>query len=282
VHFSVLGFGVTKSFSATFGDSAAALPTDLVDVGAAVRAALADPRNFTATLTTSEHGLVSLRTPVTSGVALGHPAASLKINQCVVPLGLTIQKFGAGAPQGDTQFNITAVKADDTAQTTTPVTDEFAPAQFLNLSNDDELASPSFEAFNAGVSLADGALTFGRATSAGAALTREIDFETWLVDTSGGPMRTDTGITIPPNRLTGILSVFADSGVLRYAGPSQPVVRAATLDYVVATADQIAASGVGAATGQTYAQARAALADAITINPGQRGTLQVVARYEVS
>jgi hypothetical protein len=81
VHFSVLGFGVTKSFSATFGDSAAALPTDLVDVGAAVRAALADLRNFIATLTTSEHGLVSLRTPVTSGVALGHPAASLKINQ---------------------------------------------------------------------------------------------------------------------------------------------------------------------------------------------------------
>ncbi len=283
VHFSVLGFGVTKSFSATFGDSADPLPTDLIDVGAAVRAALGDPRNCFATLTTNRNGLVSLRTPVTTGVALGHPAASLKVSQKVVPLGLTIQKFGAGAPQGDTQFNITAVAVDGATQTqpATPVTDEFAPAQFLNLSDDDELASPSFEAFTAGVSLADGRLTFGQATSTGSAITREIDYETFLVDTAGGPMRTDTGITIPPNRVWGILTGLADSGRLRYAGPSQSVVRAATLSYVVATTDQVAASGVGAATGQTYAQARAALANAMTLNPGQRGTLQVVAQYEV-
>ena len=41
------------------------------------------------------------------------------------------------------------------------------------------------------------------------------------------------------------------------------MITAATLDYVVATTDQIAASGVGVATGQTYAQARAALTGAI-------------------
>ncbi len=41
-------------------------------------------------------------------------------------------------------------------QTTTDLMDEFAPAQFLNLSDDDELASPSFEAFAAGVALGDG------------------------------------------------------------------------------------------------------------------------------
>jgi hypothetical protein len=58
-------------------------------------------------------------------------------------------------------------------------------------------------------------------------------------------------------------------------------VHAATLAYVVATTDQIAVSSVGAAAGQTYAQARAALANAVIMNPDQRKMLQVVAHYEV-
>lgn len=275
VHFSVLGFGVTKSFSTTFGDQAPALPTNLIDVGAAVRAALSDPRNYSATLTTNENGLVTLRTPTVSGVALGHPGATLKINQKICPFGLTIQKFGASAPAGDSRFTITAVTADGAAQTTTPVTDEFAPAQFLNLSDDDELAAPSFEAFDSGVELGDGAL------SNGPILSRPIVYETQIVDTPGGAPREDAGYTPPSNRLSGILTALQNSGRLRYAMPSQPMVHAPTLDYVVATRDQIAASSVGVATGQTFAQARAALATAIAQNPDQRHTLQVVAHYEV-
>jgi hypothetical protein len=275
VHFSVLGFGVTKSFSATFGDPASALDTTLVDVGAALRGALSDPRNFTATLTGGQNGLVSLRTPVTSGVALGHPGASLTVNQRVVPLDLTIQKFGAGAPQGESLFSVTTVTVDGFSQPQASVSGEFAPAQFLDLSDDDELAAPSFEAFDSGVSVAAGALAFGPVT------TREISYETWLVDAVGAQPREDTGITLPPNRVTGILTGLLNSGLLRYAAPSQAVLRSPTLQYVVATTDQIAASGVGAATGQSYAQARAALAAALQSNPDQRGALQVVAEYEV-
>jgi hypothetical protein len=283
VHFSVLGFGVTKHFSATFGSSAPAQSTDLIDVGAQVRAALSDPRNFTATLTANQNGLVSLLTPATQGVAVGHPAAGLKVMQRVVPLGLTIQKFGAGAPSGDTQFTITAVTADGTDENTTPVQDAFAPAQFLNMSDDDKLANPSFETFDAGISLADGALTFGNANPSGmSALVRMVSYETWLVDTPGGDTREDPGIPVPPDRFSGILWPLLNSGRLRYSAPSQPMAKAATLDYVVATTDQIAASGVGVATGQTYAQAHAALTEAIAGNPAQSGTLQVVALYEVT
>ena len=283
VHFSVLGFGVTKGFSVTFGSSAPAQSTDLIDVGAQVRAALSDPRNFTATLTANQNGLVSLLTPSTQGVAVGHPAAGLKVMQRVVPLGLTIQKFGAGAPSGDTQFSITAVTADGAEENTTPVEDEFAPAQFLNMSDDDELASPSFETFDAGISLADGALTFGNANTSGmSAIVHPVSYETWLVDTPGGDMREDPGLPVPPDRFSGILWALNNSGRLRYNAPTRPMVKAATLDYVVATTDQIVASGVGVATGQTYAQAQAALSDAVAGNPSQRGALQVVALYEVT
>jgi hypothetical protein len=275
VHFSILGFGVSKSFSTTFGDPVAALAADLIDVASALTAALADPRNYAATLTTGANGLVSLRAPVASGVVVGHPSAALTVNQRVVPLGLTIQKFGAGAPQGASLFTISGVTTDGATQPTTPVTDEFAPAQYLNLSDDDALANPPFETFDSGVALGGGSLQFGPI------ITREIDYETWLVDAPGGTPREDTGITLPANHVFGILTGLLDSGRLRYAAPSQIVIKAATLDYVVATTDQIAASTVGVATGQTYAQARAALAAAVVQNPSQRGTLQVVARYEV-
>ena len=275
-HFSVFGFGVSKSFSTTFGDDAPALPTTLVDVGAAIRAALSDPHNFTATLIANENGLVTLRTPTVSGVVLGHPGATLKVDQKICPLGLTIQKFGAGAPAGDTLFAITLATVDGAAQSPTPITDEFAPAQFLNLSDDDELAAPSFEAFASGVALGDGALANGPI------LSRPVVYETWRVDTPGGTPVPDAGYTPPFDRLSGIRTALRNSGRLRYAMPAQPMVRAATLDFVVATTDQIAASGIGAGTGQTFAQARAALAAAIAQNPDQRGALQVVPHYEVA
>ena len=278
VHFSVLGFGVTKSFSVTFGGSAPTQSTDLIDIGAQVRAALSDPRNFTATLTTNHNGLVSLLTPSTQGVAVGHPAAGLKVMQRVVPLGLTIQKFGAGAPSGDTQFTITAVTADGTDENTTPVQDEFAPAQFLNMSDDDELASPSFETFDAGISLADGALTFGNATaSAMSAIVHPVSYETWLIDTPGGDEREDPGFPCPPIASRASFGPSATAAACATARRRNRWSKPRRSTMSVATTDQIAASGVGVATGQTYAQAHAALTEAIAGNPAQSGTLQVVA-----
>ncbi|HUJ31227.1 MAG TPA: DUF6603 domain-containing protein [Candidatus Acidoferrum sp.] len=281
VHFSILGFGVSKSFSETFGDSSTQPALQSVDVGAALRAALGDPRNYSASLTTNQNGLVSLRTPTTTGVALGHPAASLNVDQKIVPLGLTIAKFGAAPPQGDTLFTITATTVDGNTATTVPLNDEFAPAQFLDLSDDQELSSPSFESFDAGVTVAQGAWTVGEAMAGSAVIERTVAYETYLIDTPGGQPRGLTGVTpVQPTHMIPVLSGLFNSGTLRYAGPSQSMVLA-PLGYVVATTDQIAVSGVGVATGQTYAQARVALVTAIAQNPNQLGALQVVPVYEV-
>jgi hypothetical protein len=77
-----------------------------------------------------------------------------------------------------------------------------------------------------------------------------------------------------------VLNGLLNSGTLRYAGPSRSMVLP-PLGYVVATTDQIAVSGVGVTTGQTYAQARGALGAAVAQNPNQLGALQVVPLYEV-
>ena len=281
VHFSILGFGVSKSFSETFGDSSTQPALQSVDVGAALRAALGDPRNYSASLTTNQNGLVSVRTPTTTGVALGHPAASLNIDQRIVPLGLTIARFGAAPPQGDKLFTITATTVDGNTATTVPLNDEFAPAQFLDLSDDQELSSPSFESFDAGVSVAQGAWRVGEAMAGSAVIERAVAYETYLIDTTGGQARELTGVTpVQPTHMIPVLSGLLNSGTFRYAGPSRSMVLP-PLGYVVATTDQIAVSGVGVTTGQTYAQARGALGAAVAQNPNQLGALQVVPLYEV-
>jgi hypothetical protein len=283
VSFDVLWWTVTKSFSETFGDSAAALPLDQVNVGQLLRAALSDVRSFAALFAGDVPALVTLATPVPAAtVVLAHPGASLSVHQTVVPLGLTIAQFGGSAPSGETRFDITAAKADGVAQPITPVLDDFAPAQFLTLSDDDKLASPSFERLAAGVEL-DGTTIFGPV------MTRTIAYETFLADTPDGPLREDGGLPtpFPFGVLTAVLldgsagrSSLARTGGRRYAGPPHAMMPA-ELDFVVATSDQLTASGVGTSSGQSYRQARAALDAALALHPEQRGELLVVARYEV-
>jgi hypothetical protein len=56
----------------------------------------------------------------------------------------------------------------------------------------------------------------------------------------------------------------------------------AELDFVVATSDQLTASGVGASAGMSYRQARAALDAELALHPERSGELLVTARYEVA
>lgn len=283
VSFDVAWWTVTKSFAETFGDAADGPPPERIDVGQLLRTALADARNFAAQPFEAS-GLVSLKMPVTATTGvLAHPGASLSVHQTVVPLGLNIAKYGGADPLRETRFDITGVTVDGATQQVTPVLDDFAPAQFLTLSDDDKLASPSFERLAAGVEL-DGETIFG------APMTRTVAYQTFLVDTLDGPLREEGGLPnpLPLGVLTGVLvdgsagrSQLARTGKGRYAGPRH-VVMPAELDFVVATSDQLTVAAVGASAGLSYSQARAALDAELAQHPERAGALLVAARYELA
>jgi uncharacterized protein DUF6603 len=298
VSFDVLWWTVTETFSATFGDPATEQTVDGFDVGKLLRDALADARNFSSPLPASETALVSLaKLPEggTAGVVVAHPGAALSVHQRVVPLGLQITRFGAGVPQGETQFDIRQVAVDGSApqlpKDVVDVLDEFAPAQFLTLTDDQELASPSFEQLKAGVHVAGSTTMYGAAATGVGALTRTLDYKTWFVDSASGQKRSDPSSKInrfSVDQLHLVLergaagrSALRHTAGARYLGPKRTLLRGA-VQYVVATRDQLAASGVGAAQGQSYSQARSALASELVRHPERKGTLQVVARHEVS
>ena len=85
-----------------------------------------------------------------------HPLANISVRQKVVPLGQRISHVGARVPVGGAQtlnLNLTTPQGLGTA----PVTELFAPAQFIDLPGEQRLSAPSFQPMTAGCRLAPAA-----------------------------------------------------------------------------------------------------------------------------
>ena len=143
--------------------------------------ALRHPDNWTTQLPLGQRPLVTLTPRAEATDILLHPLGTLQLKQNVVPLNLDISRFGQAAPAGERRFAITGVTVGDDRQEGTVVRDFFAPAQFLELTDDEKLSRPSFEPMDAGVTFLSDAIVF--TTEARDWLEAEaIEFETWIMD----------------------------------------------------------------------------------------------------
>src|SRR4029079_2413512 len=133
------------SFDHTFGDDAPPPELPPADPGPILLSALADPHNWSAAIPGAASTLVSLRDVPADGAVLLHPLGDLTVRQRVVPLGIEIGKFGSGMVTGQRRFDVAVLGADgNPAPGVTNVLDQFAPAQFLELSDDKKWQRPSF------------------------------------------------------------------------------------------------------------------------------------------
>ena len=83
---------------------------------------------------------------------VAHPLSRLTFSQAVVPLGLTLDRFGDTLVSGTNRFDITKMRVGgQTVASPTMVREQFARAQFLNVSETDKLTKPSFEEIASGV-----------------------------------------------------------------------------------------------------------------------------------
>ena len=95
--------------------------------------------------------LVTLRTiPPQPDPIVVHPLGSLTVRETVVPLDITITQFNGATPADGTEFQITGVTLNGTPAAITPLTEDFAIAQFTTMSDADKLSAPSYEPFDAG------------------------------------------------------------------------------------------------------------------------------------
>ena len=132
-----------------------------IDVLPRLKEALGNPGNWVGELPDGQRALVMLREkPRTATEVLLHPLGTLTVKQGIVPLDLDISRFGQAAPAGARRFTISSVSLGEKNQTTDPVKEFFAPAQFFEMSDDEKLSRPSFESMTAGVSMGSKEFSF--------------------------------------------------------------------------------------------------------------------------
>src|SRR5262249_50066951 len=150
--FEILWWDVSVSFDKTLVEGDRPPPPPAINVLNELAQALADPRNWQEALPVGERKVVTVRELQTPNEVTIHPLGKFGVKQTVVPLNLTrdIDKFGSTTPSGPRRFSITSVTVSGLVQKPTLQTDFFAPAQFFEMTDDEKIASPSFDTMEAG------------------------------------------------------------------------------------------------------------------------------------
>ncbi len=153
----ILFFDVHKSFSHSWGEDAPSLPPVTVDVGQLLRTALADPRSWAAQLPSGVPALVAVRKIEDPGSGAGASAGAAGGARADRAAGAGHHALRrGGACRREPVHDLRSARRRR-AVPGEAVQDDFAPAQFFELSDEEKLARPSFERHDAGMRLRRGA-----------------------------------------------------------------------------------------------------------------------------
>ena len=239
--------------------------------------ALGNVGNWTGQLPPGGQGVRLAPQPLAAGEILLHPRGSLTIRQRVVPFDRDLDRFGTRPLAGARRFSIAALLVDGVAQPASalqPVVDDFAPAQFRRLADDEALAAPSFDPMPAGLSVTPAA------AASGAPVAKRLVYKTVIRGVTGN--RPGPAFALPAERVAPLAAAGAAgtaatraTGRVRFAGAPLGV-RVERPGYVVATRSDLRqqAAGDGSYSGAVDALRR-------SIPAAQRATVQIVRRQEV-
>ncbi len=282
---SILFWTVSASLNLTWGDSTPVtipqkpvLP-DLVS-------ALQSPGNWSAALPAGMTPAVSLSAPNPADpTLLVYPMGVLSVRENVVPLDMTISRYGNATPSDGNLFAISDVQINGHEASRQTFPEYFAPGQFNALSDADKLSLPSFVQCDAGVTIGSDAVDSGKNSA------RTVVYEEKYIDApmsysrSTGPYLMAAEICVALSRQgAGYVSPVKNTGLGKYrAGPATAAITTLETSYVVASANDLSVrSDVSSASGVTYFQARTALNLHLAANPGDNGNLQILTVYEAA
>jgi hypothetical protein len=123
-----------------------------------IAAQLSDDRNWRAEIPDFHQLHVTLRAQpgVGSNEIIVQPLGAILFNQRAIPLNHEIQRVGSKKARVTKKISINSISSGDTNFTSLPPTSElFAPGQFVDLTEDEKLARPSFERMDGGVKIGD-------------------------------------------------------------------------------------------------------------------------------
>lgn len=286
---NILGVSISIPVDVTFGDGTqVTLPrSNPLDP---LLEALRDVRNWNAILPAGTEQMVSL-SAVTADAStiLMHPLGLPTVHQSVVPLGVTITKFGEAAPAEADYLDISSVTFEGSAQSeiSTDYLDYFASAHFSMMTDAQKLAAPSYTQMKAGVTIGTGHIAQNNGDNA----TLQLQYDTYIVDNLDLPAdNTHHPYALPVSNLQAFLrqgaaelSLVRATGNAKYAVPGTVgAVQVLEPKYMVASTDDLSnnTSTVTKKTDISYFEATSALRVYLLANPGQAGKLQVMPLYE--
>jgi hypothetical protein len=276
---SILFWDVDVDFSHTWGeDEDTKLPP--ISVMPLLAAEFAKVENWTAELANQELLSVSLAPRPGVGELVLHPVGTLRISQRAVPLNIEIDKLGAQRPDDANRFDIKVKTAG--IEKRDDIREDFATAQFQELSDSDKLKAQDFEKEDAGLELS---LTGPQANTSFVA-KRIARYEQIIIDNNfkRGRFR-----FLP--LLAGLFTHFlAGNAMARSANsarskslarPFDEKVKLRTTGYVVVNlADNSALESQPASFG-SRARAEQAIKDEVAANPKLADQIHVVRAHEV-
>ena len=204
-----------------------------------------------------------MRERAAGGPAALHPLGRLSVRQSVLPLNTSrdIDSFGGAPLRGERRFSVTTVTLNGDTQSTSTLSDLFAPAQFFDLTDEEKLASPSFETMDGGVAFGSEAIEFPASQSVDAPLV----YETIVIDPAAATAPPRSEYMLPPDRL-GLLARLGavaaapvrTSGAARFRrADAAPAVELKAPVWMIASTEALKAAPAPA-TWTTWNEARAA------------------------
>ncbi len=129
-------------------------PTEAVELELARQ--IGKVENWSAQLPRPEDAFVTLAKVEGVTDLMAHPRSPLTFRQKYIPLDATLERLGTKRPSGPNRFGLPALTLPGGAGgfPASAVKDHFAAAQFFDVTEQDRLQGPSFEQYEAGVTVA--------------------------------------------------------------------------------------------------------------------------------
>ncbi|MFE6288033.1 DUF6603 domain-containing protein [Streptomyces sp. NPDC057877] len=276
---SFLFFDVSFPFDERWNCTGEAKAPPPPDVCRALERALDDPRSWEPVLPEGARAMVSLRADdVGAADRLLHPLGRLRFSQRVVPLGTPVVRFGPGRlpkpPDQAGQVFDVAVSFPAGSGTVQPLTEDFARADFFDLTDDEKLTQPAFERLRSGSELTPPA-TAVNATR----YTVPVEYETkWL------------GGATPTLRPSWPITAAALSAALPHGAVGRSLVHRLRSRYAVPPREPVlkareyAIAHIGTLKAETEFLKKSTFTEAtaqLKTVTGRSGPLQVVPAHEV-
>jgi hypothetical protein len=250
---SVWIFSKTISLDETWGDADDTV-ADLIDILPLLAADLQNISNW-------EHGngnsnlCVAIRKPTVPNadaatVLYLHANEILTVRQSTVPLDIQIDKFSAGTPLNANTFSI-VMQQNGAAISAATVQDRFASAQFVSMTEEQELSAPSYELFDSGLNFSGmDFVVFDQYT------TQTLSYETSVIDDpSMIPQPTSTVQESGLNFIHGLLNnAVSNSSLGKFGGTIVPPSKIIGEKFVIVN-QQTFTAAAGGATVSSQAQA---------------------------